>query len=307
MNGRRGVLVPRATRSNPGEALRRLLSAGETLAVPGVFNPAVGLLAKKAGFKAIYFSGAAFSNSLGLPDLGLTTLTEVVGAVRMITSKVRLPLIVDVDTGFGEALNVARTVLEMEGAGAAAIQIEDQVSPKRCGHLSGKQVVEPGRMIEKIVAAKRALATGLVIIARTDAFAIEGIDGAIERAKTYLKAGADAIFPEALKTRKEFAEFARKVKAPLVANMTEFGVTPYMTVDEFSKMGYRLVLFPVTTFRAAMKASHDALAELARVGSQKALLGNLMNRDEFNDLIDYESYERADSSTAALARRLDGG
>jgi methylisocitrate lyase len=307
MNGRRGVFVPRATRSDPGDALRRLLSTGETLAVPGVFNPAVGLLAKKAGFKAIYFSGAAFSNSLGLPDLGLTTLTEVANAVRMMTSMVRLPLIVDVDTGFGEALNVSRTVSEMERAGAAAIQIEDQVSPKRCGHLSGKQVVAPEAMVEKVVAAKRALATGMVLIARTDAFAIEGIDGAIDRAKTYLRAGADAIFPEALETRAEFVEFARKVKAPLVANMTEFGVTPYMTVDQFSEMGYRLVLFPVTTFRAAMKASQDALEELARVGSQRALLEKLMKRDAFNDLVDYRSYERADVSTAAKARRLNAG
>ncbi|MGI0090827.1 MAG: isocitrate lyase/phosphoenolpyruvate mutase family protein, partial [Nitrososphaerales archaeon] len=208
--------------------LRKLIRSTKIVVVPGVFSPAVALLAEKARFKSIYFSGAGFSNLLGLPDLGITTLSEVTGAVEQITSVVDLPLIVDVDTGFGEALNVARTVSEMERAGAAAIQIEDQVMPKRCGHLSGKELVDPSEMMNKIIAARRARKSDLIIIARTDAAAVEGLDRAIERAKLYLKAGADVIFPEALQTRKDFATFSQNVKAPLLANMTEFGRTPYI-------------------------------------------------------------------------------
>jgi len=213
-------------------------------------------------------------------------------------------LIVDADTGFGEAANVSRTVSELESAGAAAVQIEDQASPKRCGHLAGKEVLPLERMLEKIAAARQARTTEVVLIARTDAYALEGIDGAVERARAYLRAGAEVVFPEALKTEAEFTEFARKVRAPLVANMTEFGVTPYLTVDEFSKMGYRLVLFPVTTFRAAMKAAQRALGELARAGVQKGILDALMERAEFNKIIGYRSYERADESARTRAGKI---
>lgn len=289
-----------------GARLRRLLSEKKIIAAPGVFNPAVALLAEEAGFECLYFSGAAFANSMGLPDLGVTTLSEVAEAAGRISAAVTsLPLIVDVDTGFGEAVNVARTVREMEKAGAAAIQIEDQVMPKRCGHLDGKEVVEPAEMAKKIIAAKDAVKTELVIIARTDAAETEGLDGAIRRAKLYQKAGADVIFPEALKSKEEFAEFAKKVKGPLLANMTEFGKTPCLSLSDFAGLGeYKLVIFPVTTFRVAMRAMREALEELSKSGTQKALLEKMMTRDEFYELTDYRSLEKADQSTSRKASRL---
>ena len=302
--------MPASQSLDPGAKLRRLLSRRGATAVPGVFNPAVALLAEEAGFECLYLSGAAFANSMGLPDLGVTTLTEVAEAASRISAAVPwLPLIVDVDTGFGETVNISRTVKEMERAGASAIQIEDQVMPKRCGHLDGKEVIEPVEMAKKIIAAKAAAKTGLVIIARTDAAATEGIDAAMERAKLYQKAGADVIFPEALGSREGFVEFGRKVKGPLLANMTEFGKTPYLSLSEFSRLGdgYKLVIFPVTTFRIAMKAMRDALRELTRSGTQKALLERMMTREEFYELTDYRSLEKADKVTARRASRLLDG
>ncbi len=272
--------------------------------MPGVFNPAVALLAARAGFKALYFSGAAFSGSLGLPDLGVTTLTEVADAVDQITSRTGLPLIVDVDTGFGEAVNVARTVAELERVNAAAIQIEDQVMPKRCGHLKGKQLVPSEEMVKKLIAAKEAAASGLVIVARTDAASVEGIDAAIARARLYARAGADVIFPEALRNAAEFREFARGVQTPLMANMTEFGKTDYITVPQFQTLGYRLVIFPVTLFRVMMRSAQDALAELALRGTQKRLLNHMMDRREFYRLIDYRIQESLDEKISERAKKL---
>jgi len=292
--------MPQGARATPASRLRKLLS-GRAIAVPGVYNPAVALLAREAGFKCLYLSGAAFANSLALQDIGLTTLTEVAEIAGKIASAVpSLPLIVDVDTGFGEAVNVARTVRRMEKAGAAAIQIEDQVMPKRCGHLDGKEVVEPWEMAKKVIAAKETAAGGLVIIARTDAAEAEGLDGAIERARLYQRAGADVIFPEALRTKEEFREFARKVRGPLMANMTEFGKTPYLSLAEFSSLGegYKLVIFPVTTFRVAMKATLDALRDLAKAGSQRGFVDRMMTRKEFYELTDYDSLSEFD-------RRID--
>jgi methylisocitrate lyase len=295
------------TDADPGARLRRLLSGKNTIATPGVFNPAVALLAEEAGFQCLYFSGAAYANSMGLPDLGVTTLSEVAEAAGRISATVpSLPLIVDVDTGFGETVNVARTVREMEKVGAAAIQIEDQVMPKRCGHLQGKEVVEPAEMAKKLIAAKEAAQTELVIVARTDAAQKEGLDGAIQRAKLYQRAGADVIFPEALKSKEEFAEFARRVKGPLLANMTEFGKTPYLSLSDFSALGegYKLVIFPVTTFRVAMKAMREALQEISKSGTQKGLLGKMMTRDEFYELTGYGSLEAADKATIRKVSRL---
>ncbi len=291
----------------PSERLRKLLGGRKVVATPGVFNSAVALLAEDAGFECLYLSGAAFSSSMGLPDLGVTTLSELAQRTSEISSAVpSLPLIVDVDTGFGEAVNVARTVREMERAGAAAIQIEDQVMPKRCGHLRGKQVVEPEEMAKKLIAAREAAKTGLVLIARTDARETEGLEGAISRARVYQKAGADVIFPEALRSKGEFAEFAKKVEGPLLANMTEFGVTPYISVSEFSRLGegYKIVIFPVTTFRVAMKAMRDALKDLASSGTQRGFLGKMMTREEFYDLIDYRSLEASDRAVARKSKRL---
>jgi methylisocitrate lyase len=290
--------------ANQAEALRNLIQGEKILVAPGVFSPAVAKLAEKLGFKALYFSGAGFSNLLAVPDLGITTLTEVAVAARQVSSKVRVPLIVDADTGFGEALNVARTVEEMKAAGAAAIHIEDQVLPKRCGHLEGKELVDIEEMVKKLITAREASRKQLLIIARTDARSVEGIDSALERAAVYSKAGADMIFPEALEGKEEFAEFRRKVKLPLMANMTEFGKTPYMTALEFEDLGYDMVIFPVTAFRAMMKTVKDTLARLKAEGSQEGMLGSLMPRQEFYDLIDYHEFEEADEKAMEAAKKL---
>jgi len=274
---------------------------------PGVYSPAVAKLAEKAGFKALYFSGAGFSNLLALPDLGMTTLSEVAAATRQVTSQVPLPLIVDADTGFGEALNVARTVEELEAAGAAAIHIEDQKLPKRCGQLDGKELVDTDEMVKKLISAKDAARGELLIIARTDARTVEGLDAAIERATAYSRAGADMIFPEALETRDEFAEFRKKMRLPMMANMTEFGKTPYITAAEFGRMGYNVVIFPVTAFRASMKAAHEALLKLRDEGTQEHMLKALMTRKEFYDLIDYYRYEEADARAMSAAKKLRKG
>jgi methylisocitrate lyase len=289
--------IQQKMRSTPS-VLRRMLAEDGIVVAPGVFNTITAQLAKKAGFKALYFSGGAFANSVGLPDLGMFTLSELVGAVRHITPLVEVPLIVDVDTGFGEAGNVMRTVAEMERAGVAAIHLEDQVMPKRCGHLAGKQVVAVEGMIQKIVAAKEARTGELVLIARTDARAIHGLDAAIERAKAYLKAGADMIFPEALETPEEFSKFAKEIDAPLIANMTEFGKTPYMDVAQFQTLGYKVVIFPQTAFRVMLKAVADTYKELMASGTQKGLLDRMMTRNEIYELIGYYSYESADKRTA---------
>lgn len=284
--------------------LRRLLKGKEIAVAPGVFSPAVAKLAERVGFKTLYFSGAGFSSLLALPDLGITTLGEVSQATRQITSQVRVPLIVDADTGFGEALNVSRTVRELKVSGAAALQIEDQVMPKRCGHLEGKELVGTEEMVKKLVSAKEASEKGIVVIARTDARSVEGIDGALERAGAYARAGAEVIFPEALEGREEYVEFRRKVGLPLMANMTEFGKTPYMTASEFEDMGYNLVIFPVTAFRAMMKTVKETLQRLKSEGTQRDMLDSLMTRKEFYDLIDYYRYEEADEKALRKARKL---
>ena len=286
------------------DVLRKLIDGKKVVSAPGVYGPAVAKLAEKVGFEALYFSGAGFSNHLGLPDLGMTTLTEVATATRQVTSQVSVPLIVDADTGFGEALNVARAAQELKKAGAAAIHIEDQVLPKRCGHLDGKELVSADEMAKKLISAKGEVGRDLLIIARTDSRTVEGLDSAIERARDYARAGADMIFPEALESREEFAEFRKKIRLPMIANMTEFGKTPYITAAEFGELGYNIVLFPVTAFRASMKAAKDALIRIKSEGTQKRLLGSLMSREEFYDLIDYHRYEEADSRAMAAAKKL---
>lgn len=291
----------------PAERLRKMVSGKKIVVAPGVFNPAVARLAEKAGFRAAYFSGAGFSNQMALPDLGVTTLTEIARATREIVSRVSLPLVVDADTGFGEALNVSRTVDELGRAGAAAVQIEDQVLPKKCGHLEGKELVDEDEMVKKVIAAKDASVGGLMVIARTDARAAEGLDGAVERGRAYARAGADMLFPEALQGREEFAEVRKKLELPLMANMTEFGKTPYMKAEEFERMGYNMVIFPVTAFRAAMKSVEETFRKLKAEGTQKGMLESLMTRKEFNELIDYHKFEEADRKTMEAARRLRRG
>lgn len=288
-------MTPHAANHSPGKRLR-LAAAGGTLAIPGAFNAAVGRLIETTGFPAAYLSGAAFSAGvLALPDIGLFTLPELVTQVTYFTRTVHIPLVVDADTGFGEAVNVERTVIELEAAGAAAIQLEDQTLPKRCGHLSGKSLVEPAEMCAKIRAAVSARRdSDLVILARTDARGVTGFDDAVDRARRYLDAGADWIFPEALADRGEFERFGREVPAPLVANMTEFGKSPLLSLDVFRELGYAGVLFPVTLFRVAMKAVEQALDRIAQEGTQQSLLERMQTRQQLYDLLRYKDYEAKD-------------
>jgi methylisocitrate lyase len=280
--------------TSPGRRFRQAWETGP-IAVPGVFNALVGRMAEKLGFQAVYLSGAALSASACLPDVGLLTLTEFVEQARSIRSATKLPLLCDADTGFGEALNVERTVRSFEEAGAAGIHLEDQLLPKRCGHLSGKQLAEPEVMAAKVRAATAARQDpDFVIIARTDARGVTGFEDAVQRAKLYLDAGADAIFPEALETVEEFAAFARAVPAPLLANMTEFGKSPNVDFGVLAELGYRIVLYPVTALRVALHAVQEALKEVRDQGHQRSLLGRMLTRAELYDLLGYAGYEERD-------------
>src|SRR5215472_5639799 len=286
---------PRVGTASPGHRLRDAWTAAP-LAVPGVFNALVGRIAEQLGFQAVYLSGAALSASAALPDVGLLTLTEFVEAARTIAAATRLPLLCDADTGFGEVLNVERTVHLFEDAGAAGIHLEDQQMPKRCGHLSGKQLVEAEDMAAKLRAAVAARRDAdFVLIARTDARAVAGFDEAVRRARLYVEAGADAIFPEALESKDEFAAFARALApVPLLANMTEFGRSPNLDFAELAALGYRMVLYPVTALRAALGAARTALADLLAKGHQRDQLGHMLTRAELYELLDYAGYEERD-------------
>lgn len=285
-----------AARSSPGRRLREAWQAGP-LQVPGVFNALVARMAERLGFPAIYLSGAALSAGACLPDIGLVTLTEFVEQARTITQATSLPLISDADTGFGEALNVERTVRLFEAAGVAGIHLEDQQLPKRCGHLSGKSLVAPEVMTGKIKAAVAARQDrDFVIIARTDARGVTSSDDAVHRARLYLQAGADAIFPEALESAEELAAFAREVQAPLLANMTEFGKSPNLDFATLAGMGYKIVIYPVTTFRSAMKAAQLTLADIRTKGHQRDRIPDMLTRQELYDLLGYAGYEERDRS-----------
>ena len=267
------------------------------IVIPGVFNAFTALQAERAGFEAVYLSGGALTSSLGLPDIGLVTLKELSSAVSQIREVTDIPLIVDADTGFGGPMSVWRTIRTLEHSGADAVQLEDQKMPKRCGHLDGKELINTDEMNEKIRAATDARRNTL-IIARTDARADEGMDGAIDRANSYVENGADIIFPEALIDRSEFSEFAKSVRSPLLANMTEFGKTPLIPASFFRKAGYRYVIFPVTTFRASAKAAEDALSALREEGTQKGMMSRLMTREEQYEILRYHDYELKDASFA---------
>jgi methylisocitrate lyase len=281
--------------TSAGQRLRESIEQGP-IAVPGVFNALVMKMVARQGFRAAYLSGAAFSaGTLGIPDVGLFTLTELVDETRRLAHATDVPLIVDADTGFGEAINVTRTIQELVRAGAAGVQLEDQELPKRCGHLSGKSLVSREAMCQKIRAAVDARGDGdLVIIARTDARGVNDLDDAIERARSYRAAGADWIFPEALASRDDFRRFAEAVEGPLVANMTEFGKSPLLTVEELGQLGYRAVLFPVTLMRVAMHAVQECLRDLSGNGTQRDWLERMQSRAELYDLIGYENYVEKD-------------
>jgi methylisocitrate lyase len=281
----------------PGDRLAALWARPGIVRMPGAHDPLAALLARRAGFEALYVSGAAVTASLALPDLGVLTLGELTTTTRAICRASGLPVVVDGDTGYGEALNVVRMVSELEDAGAAAVQLEDQALPKKCGHLSDKGLVSPDEMARKVAAAARA-ARHLRIIARTDAVASEGIEAAIARARLYVSAGAHAVFPEALTTLDEFRRFADAVGCPLLANMTEFGRSPLLSADELSRLGYRMVIWPVTALRVAARAMEETYEVLARTGTQAALLERMQSRRELYELIGYHDYEALDATIA---------
>ena len=282
-----------------GERFRALVERGGIARLPGAHNGMAALQAKAAGFKGLYLSGAAMTASMGIPDLGIITVDEVAFFIRQIARAAGLPLLVDGDTGYGEALNVMHMVRTFEDAGAGAVHLEDQLLPKKCGHLNDKKLADARDMAAKVAAAARAR-RHLYIVARTDAAASEGIDGAVARAKLYMEAGADAIFPEALTTAEMFREFAARMPGvPLLANMTEFGRTPFFTASEFEEMGYRMVIWPVSSLRVANKAQEKLYAALARDGSTKAMLGEMQTRAELYETIGLAEYEALDASIVA--------
>ncbi|MFN2507942.1 MAG: methylisocitrate lyase, partial [Chthoniobacterales bacterium] len=274
---------------SPSARLRQLLRDG-CVAMPGVFNAALGRLVERNGFDALYISGAGLCNATaGVPDIGLLTLTEVAQLAGYVARAVKIPCIVDADTGFGGAENAGRTIQEFERAGLAGCHIEDQEFPKRCGHLPGKTLVSTEEMNEKIAAAAAAKSDpDFLLIARTDARAVESFDRAVERAHSYLTAGADAIFPEALQNEQEFRDFAQAVDAPLLANMTEFGKSPLLALEQLAAFGYRMVIYPQTAFRVSMFAAANMLHDLKSSGTQQQWLNRMQTRQELYDLLDYD-------------------
>ncbi len=285
----------------PAHEKRRLfrerLASGKLLRFPGAFNPLSARLIERKGFEGVYISGAVLSADLGLPDIGLTTLTEVAARGQQIARTTELPAIIDADTGFGEPMNVARTIQTLEDAGIAGTHIEDQVNPKRCGHLDGKTVVDEDTALKRIRAAVDARRDpNFLVMARTDIRAVEGLDAATDRARRLVDAGADAIFPEAMRTLEEFAAVRAAVDVPILANMTEFGKSDLFTVDQLRDVGVNIVIWPVSLLRMAMGAAEGALDTLIDEGHLTSRLGEMQHRADLYDLIDYESYNHFDTN-----------
>jgi methylisocitrate lyase len=292
------VSTPTARR----EALREGLASGRLLRFPGAFNPLSAVLIEELGFEGVYVSGAVLSASLALPDIGLTTLSEVAGWGHEIARVTRLPTFVDADTGFGEPLNVARTVQTLEDAGLAGCHLEDQVNPKRCGHIDGKTIVPSKEMVRRVAAAARARHDpGFVICARTDARASEGLGATIERAKAYVDAGADMVFPEALADAAEFEAVRNAIDVPLMANMTEFGRTELLDTATLASIGVNMVIYPVTLLRLAMGVAERALRTLATEGTQAALVPEMQSRARLYELLHYDDYTAFDASVLRAA------
>lgn len=279
------------------QTFRQLMLDQEILQIPGAHDGMAALIAKNVGFKALYLSGGAYTASRGLPDLGIVTSNEVAERAKDLIRASNLPVLVDIDTGFGGVLNAARTAREMVEAGVAAVQIEDQQLPKKCGHLNGKQLVTAEEMAQKVRVIKEVAPT-LVVVARTDAKAVEGLEAAIERAKIYVAAGADVIFPEALQSEEEFRRFAEEINVPLLANMTEFGKTPYFTAKQFQDMGFQMVIYPVTSLRVAAKAYERIFTLIKETGSQKDGLGDMKTRKELYETISLHAFEELDENIA---------
>lgn len=282
--------------STAGEKFRAALKSESPLQIVGTINANHALLAKRAGYRAIYLSGGGVAaGSLGVPDLGITTLEDVLVDVRRITAVCDLPLLVDIDTGFGpSAFNIQRTIKSLVDAGAAAVHMEDQIGAKRCGHRPNKEVVSTTEMVDRIKAAVIARGSdSLYLIARTDAVAIEGLDSAIARAKAYIDAGADAIFAEAIRTLDDYKRFTSEIKAPVLANITEFGLTPLFTLDELKSAGIAMALYPLSAFRAMNKAAERVYEVIRKEGTQKTILSDMQTREELYDRINYYEYENS--------------
>lgn len=290
------MLASRKPASEKRQQLRDALRGDKLLRVPGAFSPLVAMMVEHLGFEAVYVSGGALSANMGLPDVGLTTLPEVAAQAGAIARATPLPSIADADTGFGEAVNVARTIEQFEHAGLAGCHLEDQSMPKRCGHLDKKQLVPAEDMARKIKAAADAKSDpNFLVIARTDARGVEGLDAAIDRAKRYIDAGAEMIFPEAMADESEFAAFRAAIDVPLLANMTEFGKSKLLDAETLERLGFNMVIYPVTTLRLAMKAIEDGLRQIADTGTQQGVVANMQTRQELYDLLRYEEYAKFDA------------
>lgn len=283
-----------ASNESAGARFRAALAAEKPLQIAGTINAYTALLAQRAGFRAIYLSGAGVANaSFGMPDLGVTMLNDVVEDARRITGAVDLPLLVDIDTGWGSAFNIARTIKEMIRAGVACVHIEDQVQAKRCGHRPGKALVSKEEMVDRIKAAVDArFDPEFCLMARTDAHASEGLEAAIERSLAYVEAGADMIFAEALKTQDDFRAFTQAVQVPVLANITEFGQTPMLTVDELREAGAAMALYPLSAFRAMSRAAETVYGAIRQEGTQQSVLDSMQTRAELYEVLDYHSYEQ---------------
>ena len=291
------MLFVKKTAAEKRAAFKKALQSGPILRFPGAHAPLVAMEIERQNFEGVYISGAALSADLGLPDIGLTTLSEVAQRGRQIARVTSLPAIIDIDTGFGEPMSAARSIQELEELGLAGCHLEDQVNPKRCGHLDNKSLVSRDDMARKIMAAADAKRDpNFVLFARTDARASEGMDSAIDRAKAYVDAGADAIFPEAMQGEKEFEIFRKAIDVPMMANMTEFGKSPLLSAKQLEDIGYNLVIYPVTTLRLAMGAIRDGLAEVAKTGTQAGVVDRMQTRSELYELIRYEDYNNYDQS-----------
>ena len=290
------MLFPEQTPAEKRIKLCRALKTGKLLQFPGSWSPLVSMAIEKKGFDGVYISGSVLSNDLGYPDIGLTTLTEVGQRGRQIARTTSLPTIIDIDTGFGEPMNVTRSVQEMVEMGLSGCHVEDQMNPKRCGHLDGKTIVSQDEMIRKVTAAVRGkkLDENFLIIVRTDARAIEGLEKTIDRTKAYINAGAECIFIEALENEKEFEIFRKAISVPLLVNMTEFGKSKLLTYNQLSNLGYNIVIYPVTTFRLAMKATLDGLSEIKSKGTQEGILDQMQHRSDLYSLSRYEEYNSFD-------------
>ncbi len=286
-------LLPEAKRA----AFRKALNSGKLLQFPGAYNPMVAMLIQQTGFDGVYVSGAVMANSLGLPDIGMTTLTEVSQTASSVARVTDLPTIMDIDTGFGETMSVARTIKELTYLGIAGCHIEDQINPKRCGHLDNKELIPTNEMVQKVKAAADAKTDpNFLLIARTDARGVEGLNAAIDRAKAYVDAGAEMIFPEAMQNESEFEAFRKALDVPLLANMTEFGKSRLLSKTELENLGFNLVIYPVTTQRIAMGAVEHGLKTIKTEGTQESLVEKMQTRKRLYEVLHYEDYNAYDAS-----------